>query len=82
MRTLRSAAAHGLVPISPKTCAQSRNRIRAIRETRDSLRRMLSCRPIIKRMATRDELARIREELEAARTCTLGARCFHRAPSM
>jgi hypothetical protein len=73
MRTLRSAAALGLIPISLGTCAQSRDRIRAMRETRDSLRRMLSCRPIIKRLATRDELARIREELEVAGTCNLGA---------
>ena len=77
MRTLRSAAALGLMPISPGTCAHSRDRISAMRETRDSLRRMLSCRPIIKRLATRDELARIRKELEAA-----GARSFDCAPSM
>jgi hypothetical protein len=81
MRTLRSAAGFGLVPISLKTCSQSRDCIRAMRETRASLRRMLSCRPIIKRMATRDELARICEELEAAGTCNLGARSFRRAPS-
>ena len=81
MRTLRSAAALGLMPISG-TCAHSRDRIRAMRETRDSLRRMLICRPIIKRLATRDELARIRKELEAAGTCNLGARSFDRAPSM
>ena len=73
MRTLKSAA----VP-PPKTRAERRNHVRAMRETRDAWRRMLSCRPIIKRMATREELARIREELKAAaeagHTCTLSAR--------
>jgi hypothetical protein len=83
MRTLRSAAALGLVPIAPKTCAESRDHIRAMRETRDSLRRMLNCRPLIKRMATREELARIREGLKAAgeagHNCNLS---FHHVLSM
>jgi hypothetical protein len=43
---------------------------------------MLGCRPITKRMATREELARIGKEFkavaEAGHTCTLSAaRSFH-----
>ena len=66
MRTLWSVAVFGLVPIPPAdTPISDGHDLRTPSQDCDFSRRMFLCRPIVKRMATEQELAGIREELEA-----------------
>ena len=67
MKTLQSSAVFGLVPIPPAdTSVGGRNDLPIAGGEIDRLRRMFHCRPIVKRIATAEEIAPIRAELGEA----------------
>jgi hypothetical protein len=78
MKTLWSVSVFGLVPIPPTDAPTGKpHDLLATRDNGHSSPVLSLCRPIVKRMATEEELARIREELEkidaeAARCCQDG----------
>jgi hypothetical protein len=66
MHTLISAAVFGLVPIPPADSLTSRRcDLRPTNDHCDFSKHLFVRRPIAKRMATKEELARIREDVEA-----------------
>ena len=65
MKPLVSVAVFGLVPIPPADIPiSSGHDLRAMRENCDFSRLVFLCRPIVKRMATKEELGHIRAELK------------------
>ena len=68
MKTLVSAAVYGLVPVPPmldtRGCSDSDNRAVAAEDMKSSQPKCFEHRVVTERMATKDELARIRRELE------------------